>query len=131
MRMLMRAWSTVVATVMVASATPGAAQAQSASPAQAAARADFVQTVNAHAILAHAQYGTIESVSGTQLVLRLRSGKTLAVDASQAVASGEYSAPLVAGKVVVVEGSLRADGVFAAQRVTRLTRLDAQTAADH
>jgi hypothetical protein len=94
-------------------------------------RAAFLRTVNAHAILPHAEYGTIASISGTQLTLLLRSGKTLAVDASQAIASGQYSAPLFVGKVVVIEGSPRADGVFAAQRVSRLTRLDAQTAADH
>jgi|HubBroStandDraft_1064217.scaffolds.fasta_scaffold65816_2 hypothetical protein len=130
--MLMRGWSALVAMVMLAAAAPGAVQAQAASPApaQAAARAAFLQTVNAHAILPHAEYGTIESVSGTQLALLLRSGKTLTVDASQAIASGQYSAPLFVGKVVVVEGSPRANGVFAAQRVSRLTSLDAQTPAD-
>jgi hypothetical protein len=131
--MQVRGWSTVDAMALVVATAPPAVLAQAASPAPAPAvdRAAFLRTVNAHAILPHAEYGTIASISGTQLTLLLRSGKTLAVDASQAIASGQYSAPLFVGKVVVIEGSPRADGVFAAQRVSRLTRLDAQTAADH
>jgi hypothetical protein len=79
---------------------------------------------------AHVVAGTIVTLSGQTFVLSLRSRHRLRVNASPAVASGHYSAPLFAGKIVIVQGTYAADGSFVAHSVTRLTRLDATTALD-
>jgi len=77
----------------------------------------------------HAVYGEIVAMNGTLLTVRLRSGRALRVDASEAARRGTYSAPMFLGKLVAAEGSLGAGGVLYAIRVTRLSRID-QTPAD-
>jgi hypothetical protein len=79
---------------------------------------------------AHVVYGTLSSVRGAALVLRTRRGVSQRVDAAGALASGSFSAPLFAGKIVAVTGYFDAARVLHAQSVTRLTRLDPSTAAD-
>jgi hypothetical protein len=78
----------------------------------------------------HAVFGTIASLKGTRFVLRTRIGRALPVDASAAIASGRFSAPLFVGKVVVVTGALDAAGTLHAVTVTRFTRLDERTPRD-
>jgi len=78
----------------------------------------------------HAVFGTIASLKGARFVLRLRTGRTLPVDASAAIASGRFSAPLFVGKIVVVTGTLDAAGTLHALTVTRFTRLDERTPRD-
>ncbi len=70
----------------------------------------------------HTAYGTIASMTGDTLVLRLRDGHSLTVDATIAVANDAYSAPLFVGKVVSVEGAMRGN-VFAANDIFRVDTL--------
>jgi len=78
----------------------------------------------------HQIFGTISQLAKTQFVLRLRTGRTINVNAADAISSGRYSAPLFVGKVVVVTGPLDAHGVLYAQTVVRLTRIDESTLRD-
>jgi hypothetical protein len=48
----------------------------------------------------HVLYGTIAAVRGNVITLRLRNGRAVAVDATVAIAHGDYPAPLFIGKVV-------------------------------
>jgi hypothetical protein len=75
-------------------------------------------------------FGRIELLGRTTFVLRLRSGRRLPVDASAAIASGRFSSPLFIGKVVVLTGTIRPNGIFDAVTVTRLLRLDTTTRPD-
>ncbi len=78
----------------------------------------------------HDIFGTIASVRGSTLLVRMRTGKLLAVDAAPAIAAGTYSAPLFVGKIVLVRGSFDAARTLHAQTVVRIERLDARTAPD-
>jgi preprotein translocase subunit YajC len=75
-------------------------------------------------VTANAVFGTITQVSGAMLTVKLRDGRSVKVDASVAVAHGDYSAPLFVGKIIVAEGTRRSNGTFDAVRVTRLPSLD-------
>jgi len=92
--------------------------------------ADAAAVRKAAADAPNAVYGTIVRIQANQIVLRLRNRTLVAVDASRAIASGDYSAPLFVGKVVVAEGVKRPDGSFDAIRVMRSGTLDATTPAD-
>jgi hypothetical protein len=70
----------------------------------------------------HTFYGTIVAIRGAQLVVRLRNGRTQAIDDTRAVAANDYSAPLFLGKLVAVDGTF-AQGVFSAQHIYRLSNL--------
>jgi hypothetical protein len=81
--------------------------------------------------VAHTIFGSIAKMTTRKsFLLRLRSGRVLPVDATAAMASGRYSAPLYIGKQVVVGGALDARGLFVAQRVTRMTQIDRTTPED-
>lgn len=76
------------------------------------------------AATANAVFGTITQVSGAVLTVKLRDGRSLKVDASVAVAHGDYSAPLFVGKIIMAEGTRLSNGTFDAIRVTRLPSLN-------
>jgi len=78
----------------------------------------------------HTVFGSITKLEKKLFVVRLRSGRTLDVDASDAVDSGRFSAPLFVGKVVVMTGTVDAHGIFYAQSVTRFSRIDTMTPRD-
>ncbi len=78
----------------------------------------------------HFVYGTLVAVRGSALTMRARDGTLLSVDAASAIAAGTYSAPLFAGKTVVLGGWYAAPRTFHAQTVTRIPRLDASTGPD-
>ncbi len=80
---------------------------------------------------AHDVFGEIVRLYPTGFVLRLRSGRALTVDASSAIASGRFSQPLFVGKIVLVTGGIDSRGTFLAETVTRITRIDNATRADH
>ena len=67
----------------------------------------------------HRYFGTLASATGSTLVIRLRNGRNLGVDASQAFALKRVSEPLFAGKPTVVQGTLDASGVLHASAVRR------------
>jgi hypothetical protein len=75
----------------------------------------------------HRFYGTIVTIHGSIITLRLRSGRPVTVDATAAIANGNYSAPLFVGKIVSVDGyaagtALRATHIF---RLSNLGNLPA------
>ena len=78
----------------------------------------------------HSAFGQIARMGSGGFVMRLRSGRMLVVDASAAMASGRFSAPLFVGKLVVVTGGVDSRGTFLAQTVTRMTHIDKTTRAD-
>jgi hypothetical protein len=67
----------------------------------------------------HRYFGTLVGVSGSIVTIRLRSGRILQSDATQAFAAGHYSAPLFPGKPTVVYGAFAANGQFFARIVKR------------
>jgi hypothetical protein len=67
----------------------------------------------------HRFFGSLVSANGNLLVVRLRSGRLLDVDASAAFALKHVAAPLFVGKPTVVDGTLLANGVLAATAVKR------------
>jgi len=80
---------------------------------------------------AHSAFGEIVRMGPTVFVLRLRSGRPLTVDATEAIQAGRTSEPLFVGKLVVVTGNIDSRGTFEAQTVTRLSNLDSPTRPDH
>lgn len=64
-------------------------------------------------------FGQLESVNGSTLMLRLRNGRLLHVDAREAFALDRVSEPLFRGKPTVVAGVMSAGGVFLASAVRR------------
>jgi len=70
----------------------------------------------------HTMYGTIASINGETFVLQLRNGRSIEVDASTAIASDAYSAPLFVGKAVTVEGR-RHGRLFYADDIVRVETL--------
>jgi hypothetical protein len=70
----------------------------------------------------HVLYGKIAAIRGSALTLRLRNGRSVAVDATAAIAHGDYSAPLFIGKVVSVDGN-QIGPTFTAAHVFRLNNL--------
>lgn len=79
---------------------------------------------------AHDVSGAIVSLSGNSVSLRLRDGRVLSIDATDAIASGRFSAPLFVGKFVEVTGPVDLHRVLHAQTITRLPRVDSTTPAD-
>jgi hypothetical protein len=108
----------------------GTASAQSVRYAPSIRRAAPPTPLPASAF-AHDAFGEIARLEPGGFVLRLRSGRALVVDASDAIASGRYSSPLFVGKLVVVTGGIDATGRFHAETVTRMARIDNSTRADH
>jgi hypothetical protein len=71
----------------------------------------------------HHYFGTLVSANGMLLVIQLRNGRLLRVDAAQAFALNRVSAPFFRGKPTVVTGATGAGGVFYATAVTRAAPL--------
>ena len=67
----------------------------------------------------HRLFGTLESATGTSLIIRLRTGRDLHVDASEAFALKRVAEPLFRGKPTVVEGTIGTDGTLHATAVQR------------
>lgn len=74
-------------------------------------------------------YGRIEAIRGSALVVRARSGRLFRVDASEALRTDTYSAPLFVGKIVVIDGYDGAKALHATS-VMRMGNLDAGTPPD-
>src|SRR5450631_49905 len=70
----------------------------------------------------HVFYGTIAAIKGSAFTLRLRNGRAITVDATAAIANGDYSAPLFVGKIVSVDGNV-VGATFTASHVFRMTNL--------
>ncbi len=67
----------------------------------------------------HRYFGSLEGANGPALLLRLRDGRLLRVDATEAFARQRVSEPLFPGKATVVEGEFASDGTFHASAVKR------------
>jgi hypothetical protein len=67
-------------------------------------------------------YGTIAALRGSVLTVRLRNGRVLTVEASAAIANGNYSAPLFVGKLVSIDGEERGT-TFTATHIFRINNL--------
>jgi hypothetical protein len=78
----------------------------------------------------HVVFGRLESVKGPLLTLRTRSGHLWSVNATEALNSGNYSAPLFVGKIVEVDGYLSRSNSLQASGVMRMGSLDRWTPAD-
>ncbi len=68
---------------------------------------------------AHRYFGLLQGANGAALLLRLRDGRVLRINASEAFALKRVSQPLFPGKPTVVEGAFGAGGVFQATAVKR------------
>ncbi|MGD0190009.1 MAG: hypothetical protein ABSD74_04630 [Rhizomicrobium sp.] len=66
----------------------------------------------------HEIYGTIESVDGARILLRLRNTTSVTIDASQAI-DEQNTVPLVVGNAVGVDGVYDKAGVFDASAIFR------------
>lgn len=97
---------------------------------QRSGRAHVAATPYPYARMPHIFFGTIVRVYPTALTLRLRNGRILLVDITAALRDGTYSAPLVPGRAVAVEGRSGVGGRLDAVRLTRVTRIDGSTQAD-
>jgi hypothetical protein len=109
----------------------GTASAQSTRYAPAIRHVAPAPTPLPASAFTHGAFGEIARLEPSGFVLRLRSGRALVVDASDAIASGRYSAPIFVGKLVLVTGAIDGAGHFRAETVTRMARIDSSTRADH
>ncbi len=78
----------------------------------------------------HRYFGLVEAAGGTDILIRLRNGRTLRVDASRAFALTRVSEPLFTGKSVVVRGFLAPGNVFRATSVQKASRQVTSWGAD-
>ena len=114
-RHIIAAASGALAVVLsAAGAVPVNAQAMQARQVRSAAA-----PVSSLAGKPHRLFGTLLRTSGTQLVIRLRSGRDLNVDATEAFALKRVSEPLFRGKATVVTGRYGTDGKLHANVVSR------------
>ncbi len=67
----------------------------------------------------HRYFGLMQAANGTALIVRLRNGHDLHVDASQAFSLTRVSEPLFSGKPVVVRGTYAPGGIFRATSVQK------------
>jgi hypothetical protein len=75
-------------------------------------------------------YGRIDAIKTSTLLVRARTGRDVRVDASEALRSGMYSAPLFVGKLVMITGYYDAARTLHAQVITRESRIDVRTGPD-
>jgi hypothetical protein len=75
-------------------------------------------------------FGTIDSISGSRLVIRTRTGSQVRVDALDAMAGGN-TAVLFAGRAVRVLGTVDAAGVLHAETILRERDSPALWEPDH
>jgi hypothetical protein len=85
---------------------------------QPAAAAPVSVTAPAASDELHQFAGTVASVHGAMLYLRLRNGRTLAVDMRDAIAT-HRTVLLSAARPIIVRGQLEASGVFRAEAIVR------------
>ncbi len=78
----------------------------------------------------HDVSGAIVTLRSNVIALKLRSGRIVPVDATDAIASGRFSAPLYVGKLVDITGAYDAKHVLHAETITRVPRVNASTPAD-
>lgn len=77
----------------------------------------------------HKWYGTVRDVHGARFDMVLRNGKVLVVDNSVPI-QVHHALYLFAGRVVIVQGSMGANGVVRAQFVLRSHAMPAYWPAD-
>jgi hypothetical protein len=75
-------------------------------------------------------YGRIEAIKSSILLVRARTGRNVRVDMTDALRTGMYSAPLFAGKLVMITGYYDNVRTLHAQIVMRESRLDERTGPD-
>ena len=75
-------------------------------------------------------YGRIDRMAGSVLFVRSRTGRLIRTDATEAIRTDSYSAPLFVGKIVVIDGYYDAAKTLHARSVMRMGSLDAGTASD-
>ena len=75
-------------------------------------------------------YGRIDAIKASILLVKARTGRDVRVDASDALRSGLYSAPLFVGKLVMISGYYDSLRTLHAQIITRETRIDGGTGPD-
>ena len=75
-------------------------------------------------------FGTVDSINGSRLMIRTRTGSRVQVDASAAIARGR-SAVLFVGRAVDVVGTVDAAGVLHAETIARAKRSTALWHPDH
>ncbi len=109
--------------VLTASVFAAAAFAPALAAPEAKPMAAQAATAAQHAAAPHGIFGTITALQSPQLTLRSIAGATVHVDASVAIKSGDYSAPLFVGKRVLVTGTTGPNGVFRAVSVDRVDSL--------
>jgi hypothetical protein len=85
--------------------------------------------VGAGASSTHQWYGTVCDVSGTKLQLSLRSGRSITIDISQALAQHRL-VPLTPGRVVRIEATIDEKGATHAFRISPSHMLSPLTPAD-
>jgi hypothetical protein len=75
-------------------------------------------------------YGRIDAMHGVMLAVRARSGRTLRVDATEALRTDTFSQPLFVGKIVVIGGYYDTARTLHAKSIMAMQSLDAGTAPD-
>jgi hypothetical protein len=75
-------------------------------------------------------YGRIDAIHGAILAVRARGGRTLRVDASEALRTDMFSQPLFVGKIVVIGGYYDTARTLHAKSIMAMQSLDAGTAPD-
>lgn len=75
-------------------------------------------------------FGRIDAIRGSILTVRARSGRLVRVDASEAVRTDAYSAPLFIGKFVVIDGYDDSAKTLHATSVMRMGQLTGRTQPD-
>ncbi len=133
----------VAAACAIATLAPGGGAAARPAPQHVLSRGLTDHTDHAdHANRARAQtmaatrknervlYGSIDAIHGNILLVRARNGRSQSVDASDAIRSGMFSAPLFVGKLILVNGYSDATHTLHAQSITRETRPDAAVTPD-
>ncbi len=117
------ATAVVAATLAIAPTGAPAARMTTLAPArQVQVRPAVAVPYHATRLGPHTFYGTIVAIRGSLLAVRLRNGRTQAVDDTRAIAANDYSSPLFVGKLVAIDGTFE-KGVFSAQHIYRLTNL--------
>ncbi len=92
--------------------------ALSAAPLSARPAVAPISSLQSPLAAPHSLFGVIRSLSGPQLTLQLRTGRTVRVDATTALQQHE-SAVLIVLRAVQVRGAYDAAGVFHAQTILR------------
>ena len=114
--MMRRVFALGLGTLALASSASIANAAMIAPPRAAVVRSAVPAASTA---VQHRYFGTLLNVAGETLTVQLRDGRLLQVNAAQAFALAQVSAPLFRGKPVVIDGTAGSGGVFNATAVKR------------